>query len=70
MRYAIATGRAMYDPTPALRGVLTPNKKKSFCQYHRTQRHCPDSSYHVRLQGITDHSRIADNRTLRVCAYW
>ncbi|OYV27702.1 MAG: hypothetical protein B7Z82_04575 [Halothiobacillus sp. 20-54-6] len=30
MRYAIATGRAMYDPTPALRGALTPNKKNHF----------------------------------------
>lgn len=30
MRYAIATGRAKYDPVPSLRGALTPNKKNHF----------------------------------------
>lgn len=30
MRFAIATGRAKYDPVPSLRGALTPNKKNHF----------------------------------------
>ncbi|HUM99667.1 MAG: integrase [Halothiobacillus sp. 20-53-49] len=30
MRYAIATGRAKYDPVPSLRGALAPNKKNHF----------------------------------------
>lgn len=30
MRYAIATGRAMYDPVPSLKGALAPVKKQHF----------------------------------------
>jgi hypothetical protein len=30
MRYAIATGRTMYDPTPSLRGALAPIRKQHF----------------------------------------
>lgn len=30
MRYAVATGRTMYDPTPSLRGALAPIRKQHF----------------------------------------
>ena len=30
MRYAVATGRTMYDPVPSLRGALAPIKKQHF----------------------------------------
>lgn len=30
IRYAIATGRATHDPTPALRGALTPTREKHY----------------------------------------